>query len=164
MNEPDLELFEQELRGLTPKQPPAEFMARLAAGRPLSEPAPPAEAPRRRQYSAFDWQAILRWLMPAAALAAAIGLVWLKPVADQSGLAGALATTSRPALEAGSVQIDEHLVDSFDAVGRLPSGEPVRFRYQKWMDELTVRDKSRQVVIEQRIPRVEVVPVRFETY
>jgi hypothetical protein len=72
--------------------------------------------------------------------------------------------TVPPPLKADSVQIDEQLVGAFDAVGRLPSGEPVRFHCREWMDNVVLRDKTRGVVIEQRTPRVEVVPVRFETY
>jgi hypothetical protein len=62
------------------------------------------------------------------------------------------------------VQIDQALVWSFDAVARLPSGEPIRFRCREWMDQVVLSDRDRGVVFEQRAPRVEVVPVRFETY
>jgi len=67
-------------------------------------------------------------------------------------------------LVADDVQVDQELVSSFDVVAKLPGGEPVRFRCQKWRDQLVVTDKNRGVEIEQSSPRVEVVPVRFETY
>jgi hypothetical protein len=67
-------------------------------------------------------------------------------------------------LKADDVQVNQELVSSFEVVAKLPGGEPVRFRCQKWRDQLVVTDKNRGVEIEQSSPRVEVVPVRFETY
>lgn len=67
-------------------------------------------------------------------------------------------------LKADSVQIDRQLVASFDAVARLPGGEPIRFRCREWVDEVVLQDKARGLVVEQRAPRLEVIPVRFETY
>lgn len=66
--------------------------------------------------------------------------------------------------KANVVRVDQALVSSYDAVAQLPSGEPVRFRCRKWMDDVVMKDKSHGLVIEQSIPRVEVIPVRFETY
>jgi len=74
------------------------------------------------------------------------------------------AAKAAPALKADNVQIDQELLSAFDTVARLPSGEPVRFRCRTWMDQVVLTDKQRGVVIEQRTPRIEVVPVRFETY
>ena len=56
------------------------------------------------------------------------------------------------------------MVASFDAVARLPGGEPVRFRCREWADDVVVRDPARGIVIERRTPRLEVVPVSIETY
>jgi hypothetical protein len=56
------------------------------------------------------------------------------------------------------------LVAAFDAVARLPDGQPVRFRCREWSDGVVLRDSARGIVIEQRMPRLEVVPVSFETY
>jgi hypothetical protein len=67
-------------------------------------------------------------------------------------------------LKADDVQIDEQLVSTFDAVAPLPSGEPVRFRCRQWLDEVVLRDSKRGVEVTRRVPRVEVVPVSFETY
>jgi DNA-directed RNA polymerase specialized sigma24 family protein len=69
-----------------------------------------------------------------------------------------------PVLEADDVEIDRRLITAFEAVATLPTGEPVRFRCSEWSDEVVLRDRARGVVIEQRTPRFEVVPVRFETY
>jgi hypothetical protein len=55
-------------------------------------------------------------------------------------------------------------MSSFDAVARLPGGEPVRFRCENWMDQVVLSDKSRGLVVENRKPRVEVVAMGYETY
>jgi hypothetical protein len=62
------------------------------------------------------------------------------------------------------VQVNQELVSSFDVVAKLPTGEPVRFRCRRWKDQLVVTDKNSGIAIEESNPRVEVVPVRFETY
>jgi hypothetical protein len=49
-------------------------------------------------------------------------------------------------------------------VAHLPNGEPVRFLCREWRDEVILRDPARGIVIERQTPRLEVVPVRFETY
>jgi hypothetical protein len=67
-------------------------------------------------------------------------------------------------IKADEVQVDQELVSSYDVVAKLPTGEPVRFRCRRWKDQLVVTDKSTGMSIEQNNPRVEVVPVRFETY
>jgi len=67
-------------------------------------------------------------------------------------------------IKADDVEIDQRLVSSFDAVAQLPSGLPVRFRCREWADEVVLRDTARGIVIEQRAPRLEVVPVSFEMY
>jgi hypothetical protein len=67
-------------------------------------------------------------------------------------------------VKADDVRIDQQLVSTFDAVALLPTGEPVRFRCREWMDEVVLRDSRRGVEVARRVPRVEVVPVRFETY
>lgn len=156
----DLERFEQELRSLTPAKAPAEFMDRLRELEPSA--AVQRIAPRAEAH--WDWAHLLRWLVPATAILVAAGLVWFKYSPSHSHKGRPLAVTVTPPLKADSVQIDEQLVGAFDAVGRLPDGEPVRFHCRQWMDNVVLRDKTRGVVIEQRTPRVEVVPVRFETY
>ena len=65
---------------------------------------------------------------------------------------------------ADAVQVGHSLLASFDEVAQLPGGEPVRFRYREWQDEVVVHDATHGVVISQTTPRIEVVPVRFETY
>ena len=82
-----------------------------------------------------------------------------KPAATQP-----LASSARPLLKADKVEIDRQLVAGFDAIARLPSGEPIRFRCQQWMDKVRLRDSGAGLVIERTTPRLEIVPVRFETY
>jgi hypothetical protein len=112
----------------------------------------------------FAWPDLLRWLTPALALAA-IALVITKvifrskPVSDENALSHVAY-----GIKADDVKVDQELVSSFDVVATLPNGEPVRFRCRKWRDQLVVSDKSRGIEIEQSNPRVEVVPVRVETY
>jgi hypothetical protein len=156
----DLERFEQELRSLKPARPPAEFMERLRELEP-ARVAPQADSHGQTQWL---WAHLVRWLVPATAVLAAAGFVWFKYSHPKTQHGRSLAVTVPPPLKADSVQIDEQLVGAFDAVGRLPNGEPVRFHCREWMDNVVLRDKTRGVVIEQRTPRVEVVPVRFETY
>jgi hypothetical protein len=94
-----------------------------------------------------------RWLAPALVVAV-VGLL--------------LAERGTPAaahpMKADDVRVDEELVSSFDVVAKLPGGEPVRFRCHKWRDQWSVTDTNRGLEIVQDSPRVEVVPVRFETY
>ena len=164
MNEREQELFEAELCRLKPNRPPEEFMTRLAAAQPLSREEPRS---RGRPAPAWAWWRILRRLAPAGAVAAtmAVLLVWqpLKPGTKSPGRP-VTTVTPRPALNADDVEIARQLVGGFDAVARMPDGEPVRFRCHEWMDNVILRDSTQGVVVEQRTPRLEIVPVRFETY
>ena len=110
-----------------------------------------------------DWPAwpalVLRWLVPATAVLVVGVIVWRANVPTGRGPQAA----NNP-VRANDVQIDQQLVSTFDTVAALPSGEPVRFRCREWMDEVVLRDSRRGVEVTRRVPRVEVVPVRFETY
>jgi hypothetical protein len=108
--------------------------------------------------ASWHWLSLWRWVAPATAVLLAGVFTWRFALSHSGRISGT------PVLKADDVQITEQLVSSFDAVARLPSGEPVRFRYQKWMDEVVMKDTKRGVVIEQRAPRVEVIPVGFDTY
>ena len=67
-------------------------------------------------------------------------------------------------MKADNVEIVEQLVATFDAVAHLPDGAPVRFRCSEWFDDVVLRDSSRGILIQHRMPRLEVEPVSFETY
>lgn len=158
----DEERFAADLRRVAPARPPEEFMARLLAAKPCLE-VRRAGQPRRANGPAA-WVRALRWLAAATAVVAvAVGLWGRHPPPGNSGRQTNPALTV-PALRAHGVQIDQALLWSFDAVARLPSGEPIRFRCREWMDQVVLSDRDRRVVLEQRAPRLEVVPVRFETY
>jgi hypothetical protein len=152
------EKFEIELKRLTPAKPPEEFIARLLAAAPQPSAYKKHETRAwRHEAVGLSWARLLRWLVPASAVA------FLAVVVIQGSIS--LRPNSTPArLKADAVQINEQLVSSFDAVAKLPTGEPVRFRFQKWMDNVVLRDKDRGLVVENRTPRIEVIPVGFETY
>lgn len=164
MSDPVLDPFEAELRGLTPAKPPADLMVRLAAARPA--PRPGCGDGWRSVFQFAAWLSRLRWLATATAATAAVAalLVWrsLEPgsAPDRHSAEAAGSPTLRPE----AVEFDRQLVAAFDAVARLPGGEPVRFRCREWADAVVVRDSARGVQIEQRTPRLEIVPVRLETY
>ena len=161
MNEHELERYEAELRRMPPARLPEHFMARLQASKPGPEPAR-----RLRLQSASDWPrwwSLGRWLAPAMAVAVA-GLLLGRGKFNWDSIGGHKRPVAAYGLKVDDVQVDQELVSSFDVVATLPGGQPVRFRCRQWKDQLVVTDKSRGVEIEQNSPRVEVVPVRFETY
>ena len=161
MNEQEEKRTESVLRAMAPAQPPADFMARLVAAKPSVMHAEPAA---RGSMSPGLWLLLRRWLVPATALAVAgLAILWLKMVPARPSEHDT-ATGKSPVLKADEVHIDEELLSAFDAVGLLPSGEPVRFHCQQWVDQIEVRDKAQGLVVQQRAPRLQIVPVSFETY
>lgn len=164
MNDRDHELFEAELGRLKPGRLPEEFMARLNAAKPVLSAEGRAVF---RPQPAGKWRQLFHWLAPATALAAMIAVLLARQAPkpqDQS--AGRTVPTSPPhtALKADDVEIDQRLVAAFDAVARMPDGAPVRFRCREWMDNVTLRDSKQGIEVERRAPRLEIVPVRLETY
>jgi hypothetical protein len=155
MNDEEQQRFEDSLRRAQPARPPEEFMARLRASKPVSEP-------RRVRTIAggLNW---LRWLAPAAAAVVACVLIaraWIHPGIPT----GHAMPPAAYGLKVDKLSVDQELVSSFDVVAQLPDGVPVRFRCQKWQDQWIASDTNHGVQIEQNNPRVEVTPVRFETY
>jgi hypothetical protein len=165
------ENFELQLRQAKPAKPPEDFTARLLAAEPLVK-ASVESTPFVPPIPDFlrTLRQSLRWLIPAMAVVLAVTVIWhgsLPSASRPSISAPGLQTgtgAAVPLLKADDVKIDQKLVSSFDAVARLPGGEPVRFRCENWMDQVVLSDKSRGLVVENRKPRVEVVPVGFETY
>jgi hypothetical protein len=162
--------FEAELRRVRLAKPPKKLMLRLHASRP-PEQARFSEV-HRSGPPISDLLKLLRWLTPAAAaLVLVAAVIWRSERPSTSRTEAATKDSDRSqtgnaptALKADNVRIDQALVSSFDAVARLPSGEPVRFRCQKWMDQVAFSDKAQGFVITNRTPRFEVVAVGFETY
>ncbi len=168
MTDHELEQLEVELRQCQPAALPESLAARLRttthpAGVPSAKVVPAtASSPNLRQ--------LLRWLMPSAAVILVAAIVWrdkprvTPPSAVTENHSPDRAPTPTPIFEADKVQIGRELVSSFDAVATLPGGEPVRFRCRQWLDQVVVRDNSQGLIVENRTPRVEVVPVGFVTY
>ena len=161
MNEREHEVFEAELRRLKPARLPDEFESRLIATPPV--PSREFETRQRSKMWRPDWSFALRWLAPAAAVAVAM-LAVVAQLNRGKKSQPPMTAPSAPTLNADQVEIDRQLLGSFDAVANMPDGEPVRFRFQQWMDAVTLRDSSRGIEIVQRTPRIEVVPVSFATY
>ncbi len=161
MNENEQERFETELRRMSPSPLPEAFVARLRAAKPC---AGPIQMERREPEAiAPGWWRLWRWLTPA--LAAAVGgLLVLRANFRPAITVGKTPLAVSYSAKADDVQMDQELVSSFDVVARLPGGEPVRFHCRKWNDQVVVTDTNGGVEIEQNSPRLEVVPVRFETY
>jgi len=166
----ELEKFEQQLRRSQPAKPPELFTARLLAAEPHTEDsldsmeaAPPVSLVPG--YMRMLRQS-LRWLIPATAVALGALVIWRGNLPTTGRPAGPEANnpTASPALTANDVKIDQQLISSFDAVTTLPSGEPVRFRCENWMDQVVLSDKSRGLIVENRQPRFEVVAMGFDTY
>ena len=178
MNHEELARFEAELRGTAPAAPPAGFLQRLTSEVPTlvaerrMQAAPATQPPRPETPVApaavqaaeaspwpFGLRFVLRLLVPATALLAVGTILWRAHLP-----APRPAQTASAPVRADDVQIDQQLVSTFDTVATLPNGEPVRFRCREWMDEVVLRDTRLGVEVARRVPRVEVVPVRFETY
>jgi len=155
MNDREREVMEVELRRCQPGQPPRELIERMLA----AVPAPPSPRPQRRPIATRStewWWTWLRWLAPVSAVGLlAFVSVRQIPWALNHPLAG---------INADDVQISHKLVSSYDAVGELPGGESVRFRVREWSDSTMFQDSARGLMVEQSQPRLEVLPVRFETY
>ena len=165
MNTDDLENFERDLGRMRPANPPEEFVTRLRGSHRVRRSTSDSSAVAASRLTGWlgSWLGRLRWLAPATAVLLAAVVFWrsgpqfLHPGQPPS-------PTSTPAMKVDDVQIDRRLVSSFDAVAVLPSGEPVRFRCNEWVDDVVLRDHSRQLAIEQRVPRVQAIPVGFDTY
>ena len=161
MNEPELDHFEAELRRTPPARPPEPFMARLRAAKTSLATVEPAAT--RGPVFRPAWPGVLRWLAPALAA----GLAWFCLLPARWSPPTTVVHPPRPAvagLHADQVKVDQEWGASFEVVARLPGGEPVRFRCQELRDQLVVTDQHSGVEIQENRPRLEVTPVRFETY
>jgi hypothetical protein len=156
------ERIEEGLRQIRPAAMPQDLMKRLRAAKlemqPASRPAP------LRNLRRANWFAGWRGLAVAAgpAVAMVLLLAWLVPRAPQSP--AKIKISAARGIKANAVRVGHSLMASFDAVAQLPGGEPVRFHCRQWQDDVVIHDDAQGVVISQSTPRVEVVPVRFETY
>lgn len=172
LHDQEVEAFEAELRKVKAAPAPDALVSRLLAAQP--KPQPTVFDRVHSEPQTYAWLRLLRWLAPATALGALL-LVTLgrypsvptgrsgtnsqQPQADSASLASAVQPGNKDEIEIGRT-----LVATFDAVAEMPSGEPVRFRCQEWADTTVFRDRARGVSIERSTPRLEIVPISFETY
>jgi hypothetical protein len=115
---------------------------------------------------ALGLQRVLRFFVPVAGVAVLTLLLWHRSLQRENipGTQHQTPSPPAPVAQADDVQIAQDLVSSFDTLAKLPGGEPVRFRCRQWVDKITLSDNTHGLVYEQRTPRVEIVPVGFETY
>lgn len=162
--EQELEKLAAALRQIPPSAPPEELMMRLRAATAGSKPAKrPAPV---RMFHWLDWfTGWRRWAVMTPAMATAVLiLLWLElPPTVQPDKTSPL-LSDKSGIKANAVQVDHSLMASFDTVAQMPGGESVRFRCRAWQDEVVIRDDAHGVVISKSTPRVEVIPVSFETY
>lgn len=166
MSDHDQEKFEAQLRRIKPAALPEDFNARLLAAQPKRDVLVGSVtfASIFQNYLQLLRRS-LRWSIPAAAMILGVLVVWRESRPGGSALDSQANVAAAPVvMTADDVKIDQQLVSSFDAVARLPSGEPVRFRCENWVDEVVLSDKSKGMVVENRQPRFEVVALGFETY
>src|SRR5690349_4629501 len=164
MNEFDLDQFESELQRLKPAAPPRNFVSRL-----VNELAPARLEPRQNSRGglpATKWNSSLRrwflWLVPAtAALVLLLPMIFSNPGSKPPKPLAVASSVSSP-IQADKVEIDQELLVTYDAVARLPNGAPVRFRCSEWLDDVVLRDSAQGILIQHRVPRLEIVPVGFE--
>ena len=152
----------REAQGTNPKASSSLCFAAAvgddARGAATEVHGPRARGPVMAEGSA-GWNPWLGWLAPLTAATVAMAALctgwWTQ---RNAGI------HSRVAINSNSMEISRQLNASFDAVAQMPGGEPVRFRCREWTEEVTFNDPATGVEITQSTPRLEVVPVGFETY
>ncbi len=156
----DMDAFERELSGLKPASPPLDCLKQIDARRPSPGAGEVGPAGSRLKDRKPTW---LWWLAPAPALVCLAVIlnqphpgVRKPPLPAHPGV--------QASFKADQVEIDRQLVTNFDAIAQLPSGAPVRFRCEQWMDKVRLRDSAAGLVLERTTPRLEIRPVKFETY
>lgn len=166
MTDREQQEFEAALRRTRPVKLPEELRSRLLAAAPSPKKA--RSAPPWPALAVLGWLRVLRLAAPAAAvvLIAAV-IVWRNAAPSKPNPAGSKSRSGlivAAPLKADDVKIEHDLVSSFDTLARLPGGEPVRFRCNQWMDEITFSNKAQGLVLQERTPRLEILTVGFETY
>jgi hypothetical protein len=108
------------------------------------------------------WRTWLRWLAPVAGVAAALALVLIVRQEPKPTAATAAENAQPRIIE--EVELDKQLIAAYEGVAELPGGLPLLFRCYGWQEQLTFRDASGAIEVEQRGPRLEIVPVGFDVY
>jgi len=145
--------LEAELRALVPARPPRHLLNKTLARLSPSEVDDPE----------WSWREALSWLIPALGIGLIGVFVLILPSAWVRRPAAHLATANA-SLKADPIEIDHELLADYDAVGRLPDGRPVRFHCAQWVDKVSFSDSAAGFRIERTTPRLEIVPIDFETY
>ena len=163
MSDHELNSFETELRRLRPASAPDAFVTRLQEVSGGDTACDKTATPVRTPVSVVPiWRNWLKWLAPVAG--AALLLVWvLVQRPDQEPAPVELAENSPPPI-IEEVELDKQLVAAFEGVAETPGGMPLRFRCYGWQEALTLRNASGDIEVEQRAPRLEIVPVGFDVY
>lgn len=139
---------------------PDGFLSRLEELASALRPQPEIHRTSRDLVSV--WCRWFRWLAPATAVLLAVTVF-----VSKGGLFRNLKTAptaisnSPPARKADAVESDQQLANAFDTMAVMANEEPVRMRVHQWMDEVTLRDSATGVEVQQRIPRIKVVPVSY---
>lgn len=168
MSSEDQELTELKLKRLRPAALPEDFLGRLNAAR--AKVARSTQTPDAPAGVSGFWPWLKRGLTPIAAAAAVVlavavwFVIWRLHTPVEHAEKQSATVPAPPLLKADNVVIDRQLIATYEAVANLPSGEPVRLQYREWIDDVLLRDTARGIEIQQRTPRFEIVPVRFETY
>jgi len=158
MKQDEQERLETALRQVAPAVPPDDLITRINIAMAGSRTGRQPQAPAVRVNKWFGAWYRLTLAVPVAAVV----LLWLafRPVSP------AMPDISQKAhvLKPNHVQVGHSLVASFDTVAEVPGAAPVRFHCREWEDNVVVNDDVHGVVISKTTPRVEIIPVRFETY
>jgi len=164
MSDFDPEQFEKELQTLRPAKPSPQLLEQIRVQ--LRAESKPASDPVRLATFQLRWHLAWRWLVPASALAAIVAFVLFAQSAARrpETLPQPRTASKQPTLKADKVEIERQLVADFETITETPGGQPMRFRCEQWLDRIRLRDSAAGLTIERTTPRVEIVPVRFETY
>lgn len=153
MSDFDPSRLEAELRALVPARAPRHLVNKTLE----------RLSPSKVEDSGWSWRDALSWLIPALGIGLIAVLVLILPSAWGRRPAAHL-PSAYTSLKADQVEINRQLLANYDAVGQLPNGESVRFRCAQWVDKVSVSDSTDGFRIERTIPRLEIVPIGFETY
>lgn len=145
--------LEAELRALAAARPPRRLLNKVL------ERLSPGEV----EDSGWHWRDALNWLIPALGIGLIVVLVLFLPSAWVPRPAAHLPMVNT-SLKSEPIEIDHELLANYDAVGRLPDGRPVRFHCAQWVDKVSFSDAAAGFRIERTTPRLEIVPIDFETY
>jgi hypothetical protein len=156
MTDSERSRFEEELRAIRPLLPPRRMISETL------KRVGPQRVERARQW--WNRADMFGWLVPAAGMALVIGTVFLLQTVPGKQTARAVAHPISKPIKADQLELNRQLVANYDAVASLPGGQPIRFHCTQWLDKVSLRDSAAGLVIERTTPRLEIVPLGFETY